>query len=75
MHQDYGLGIRPGIIASDINVQDIYNNINKLIEDDPRFAGLDSLQISLNGPTLSISMGVTLAGQNGVFPITFELPA
>jgi hypothetical protein len=74
MHPDYGLGIRAGIMSSDVNVQDIYNNINKLIEEDPRFQGLDSLQISLNGPTLTISMGVVLAGQNGVFPLTFELP-
>lgn len=74
-HPDFGLGIRAGIMASDINVQDIYNNINKLVEEDPRFAGLDSLQITLNGPVLSISMGVQLAGQNGVFPLTFELAA
>jgi len=74
-HPDYGLGIRAGIMASDLNVQDIYNNINRLIEEDPRFQGLDSLQISLNGPVLSISMGVVLAGQQGVFPLTFDLPA
>lgn len=75
VHPEYGLGIKPGIMASDLNVQDIYNNINKLIEEDPRFQGLDSLQISLNGPVLSISMGVVIAGQNGVFPLTFELAA
>lgn len=74
LHSDFGLGIRAGIMSSDVNVQDIYNNINKLIEEDPRFQGLDSLQIQLNGPTLSISMGVVLSGQNGVFPLTFELP-
>lgn len=73
-HPDYGLGIRPGISSADINVQDIYNNINKMIEEDPRFSGLDSLQISLNGPILSISMGVALAGTQGVFPLTFDLP-
>lgn len=72
-HPEFGLGIRAGIISSDVNVQDIYNSINKLIEEDPRFQGLDSLQISISGPVLSISMGVTLAGQQGVFPITFEL--
>lgn len=74
-HPDYGLGIRAGIMSSDVNVQDIYNSINKMIEEDPRFQGLDSLQISLKGPTLTISMGVMLAGQQGVFPLTFELAA
>ncbi len=75
MHPDYGLGIRAGMMNSDVNVQDIYNSINKLIEEDPRFQGLDSLQISIKGPVLSISMGVMLAGQNGVFPLNFELAA
>lgn len=72
-HPEYGLGIRAGIMNSDISVQDIYNSINKLVEEDPRFQSLDSLQVDLSGPTLTISMGVTITGQNGVFPLTFEL--
>ncbi len=75
LHPEYGLGLTPGMMNSDVNVQDIFNSINKLIEEDPRFQGLDSLQINLRGPTLSISMGVQLAGQSGVFPLTFELAA
>lgn len=71
-HPEFGLGIRPGTISSDIDVQDVYNSISKLIEEDQRFQGLDSLQIVLNGPTLSINMGVILAGVQGVFPLTFE---
>lgn len=73
LHPEYGLGLRVGMMSSDVNVQNIFNSISKLIEEDPRFAGLDSLQISLNGPTLSISMGILLPGNNGVFPLTFEL--
>jgi hypothetical protein len=73
LHPDYGLGIRAGIINSEINVQDIYNSIQSLIAADPRFQGLDSLQIAINGPMLSISMGVILSGIQGVFPLTFEL--
>lgn len=74
-HPQFGLGIKPGVMSSDVNVQDIYNSITKLVEEDPRFQGLNSLQISLNGPVLSISMAVTLAGQQGVFPLTFTLAA
>lgn len=73
-HPSFGLGLKAGISIADLNVQDIYNSINKMIEEDPRFLGLDSLQVSIQGPVLSISMAVTIAGQNGVFPITFELP-
>lgn len=72
-HPEFGLGLRPGTINSEIDVQDIFNSINKMIEDDPRFQGLDNLQISINGPTLSISMGVMITGQNGVFPLSFQL--
>ena len=72
-HPEFGLGIRPGTINAEIDIQDIFNSINKMIEDDPRFQGLDNLQISINGPTLSISMGVMIAGQNGVFPLSFQL--
>ena len=75
LHPDFGFGIRPGTINADVDVQEIYNSINKLISEDPRFQGLSTLQINLNGPTLTISMAVQLAGQNGVFPITFELSA
>lgn len=73
-HSNFGLGLKSGNMNSEIDVRNIYSNINKLIEEDPRFQGLDSLQIILNGPTLSISMGVMIAGQNGVLPLTFELP-
>lgn len=75
MHPEYGLGIRAGIMSSDIDIQDIYNSINRLVESDPRFRGLASLQVNLDGPTLTISMGVNIAGQSGVFPITFEFAA
>lgn len=74
-HPEYGLGLKAGVMTSEVNLQDIYNSLNKMIEEDPRFQGLDSLQIEINGPTLSISMGVNLPGQTGVFPVTFQLPA
>ena len=74
-HPEFGLGLSPGILSSEVNVQEIYNSINELILEDPRFQGVESLQISLDGPTLNISMGVLLAGTQGVFPVTFQLAA
>jgi len=73
-HPEFGMGIRPGVMTSEVDVQDIYNSINKMIEDDSRYQGLDSLQITINGPTLSINMGVMIAGQQGVFPLSFQMP-
>lgn len=73
-HPEFGLGVKPGVMTSEVDVQDIFNSINKMIEDDPRFQGLDNLQIAINGPTLSINMGVMIAGQQGVFPLSFQMP-
>jgi hypothetical protein len=75
LHPSFGLGIRAGIMNSEFNIQDIYDDINTLIEQDPRFQGLSGLQISLDGPTLTISMGVVLAGSQGVYPVTFQMAA
>ncbi len=75
LHPEFGFGIRPGTINADIDVQEIYNSINNMIIEDPRFQGLSGLQVSLDGPTLTISMAVTLPGQQGIFPITFQLVA
>jgi hypothetical protein len=73
VHPEFGLGLTVGTMNSDITVQDIYNSLTKLIEEDPRFQGLDNLQVTLNGPTLNLNMGVVLAGQQGVFPVNFNL--
>lgn len=73
LHPTFGIGLKPGMSNSDLDVQEIYNSITSLVEADSRFAGLDSLQIQLNGPTLSVSMSVIIAGQNGIYPITFTL--
>lgn len=73
VHPEFGLGIKVGTINSETTVQDLYNSLTRLIEEDPRFQGLDGLQVTLNGPTLNLSMGVVLAGQSGVFPVNFNL--
>lgn len=75
LHSNFGLGVRSGIMSSDVTVQGIYDSISEMIDEDPRFQGLESLQIQINGPTLTISMAVSLAGIQGVFPVTFDLAA
>jgi hypothetical protein len=74
-HPEFGLGIRPGTVNSTIQIQDLYTSINEMIKQDPRFSEVSNLQIIMIGPTLSISLGVVLAGDQGVFPLTFELTA
>jgi hypothetical protein len=73
LHPNFGLGIKPGIMNSEIQIQELYDSINKMIQQDQRFQGVTNLQISSNGPTLQISIAVAISGQTGVFPVTFTL--
>lgn len=74
-HPGFGLGIQPGIINSELTAQDIFEDMNEQVQADPRYQGIQSLQIAINAGTLSVSMGVVIAGNQGVFPVTFEITA
>jgi hypothetical protein len=73
LEPNFGLGVVPGESAADVQIQDLYNQINNMILQDSRFTGISKLQISLSGPVLAISVAVTIPGQNTVFPVTFAL--
>lgn len=74
-HPGFGLGLQPGIISSEVTAQSIFEDMNELIKDDPRFQGIATLQIEIDGPKLTVAMSVNLAGNQGVFPVTFEITA
>jgi hypothetical protein len=74
-HTEFGFGAKAGIINADLNAQDLFDDINKMIIDDPRYQGLAFLEIEIDGPTMSINVGVNLAGQEGVLPLTFQVQA
>jgi len=69
----FGLNVTAGASSSQVQLQNLYNSINDMITQDPRFAGVSNLQITLNGPILGINVGVQLPGQTGVLPISFAL--
>jgi len=73
LHPQFGFGVSPGTSVSDLNVQNLYNQINTLIQQDPRFQGVDNLQIQVTPPELLISLNISIVGQTGVFPITFKI--
>lgn len=75
LNPDFGLGFRIGTMNSDVNAKDLYNQIVTLITNDPRFQGVTGLQVTLDGPSLGVNLGVQIAGQTGVFPIGFTLPS
>ena len=72
-HPNFGLNVRVGSIGSELQLQDLYNSINDMITQDPRFQGVSNMQITQNGPVLGISLGVQLPNQSGVFPVSFAL--
>jgi len=72
-HPEYGLGITPGTSVADIAAKDIFNDVNQMITQDPRFSSLDRLVFKIKAPVLEISMSVRLAGSNGLFPIDFKV--
>lgn len=73
-HPEFGLGLKAGIMNSDLEIQDTFDSLNKLIQQDPRFDGINTLEVNLNGPTLALNMAIALAGLQGVFPVSFSLP-
>jgi hypothetical protein len=74
-HLDFGLGVRPGVSVADIDNGILLADLNQMIQADPRFDGIDRMQIRLEGPKLEINLAVRLAGNNGVLPITFDVPS
>jgi hypothetical protein len=74
LNPTFGLSLAPGAMISDTSATTIYNQISNLITSDPRFTGLTGFQVNLSPPSAIINLSVQLAGIQGVFPISFQLP-
>lgn len=74
-HTNFGSGLRPGASNADVSAQNVYNSISALIAQDPRYAGIESLEVILEGPILRVNLSVFIANGLGVFPISFQLAA
>lgn len=72
IHPDFGLPIKPGTSTSDTVLKEIYNSISKMIKQDSRFSGISKLQLLLTRNTLTINLAVSIPGQTGIFPVSFE---
>lgn len=70
---DFGMGIKPGVSVSDIVIEESLNNLRSMILADPRFSGIEKIEMNILPPDLSITIVVTLAGGRGVFPINFTV--
>jgi hypothetical protein len=72
-HPSFGLGINPGIMTSDLEIKELFKSINSMVTRDSRYAGVDQMQVRLNGPILEIGLLIELANRMGVVPITFMI--
>ena len=71
----FGLGVKAGISVADLNIQQLYKQVSAQITADPRFSAVTNLQIRATPPTLTISVGVQVAGSTGVYPVSFSVAA
>lgn len=74
-HPNFGSGLRQGASLADTTATDIYNTISALIAQDTRYSGIQSLQVDVDGPVVSVNLSVFVANGLGVFPISFRLSA
>jgi hypothetical protein len=72
-HPNYGLGVSPGTSHADILAGDIFDDMRDMIEQDPRFSGIERLILDIKGPVLSIKAEIALIGNRGLLPINFEV--
>jgi hypothetical protein len=68
----FGLGLRAGINKADISSGEVFEEIQTMILADPRFAGIEKMEISIEGPSLIISLSIVLANNLGIVPLTFQ---
>lgn len=73
-HPSFGLGIKPGLSTADISSAGIFKEIGSMILADNRFNSIKSLEVSIDGPVLSINLQVELKNNLGVVPINFTIP-
>jgi len=73
-HPDFGLGVTPGINSADFTASDLFQEIGSMVLADGRFASIQSLTVSVDGPNLSINLQVKLRDNLGVVPINFTIP-
>jgi hypothetical protein len=72
-HPTYGAGLNVGVSNADLKNSDVIRQIIQSIQNDPRFGDIINLTIERKGPKFAISLAVSLANGNGVFPISFVL--
>jgi hypothetical protein len=71
-HPEFGAGIKSGLNIADLNSTQLYDSIKESILADKRFSSIKSMELVLNGPTLTINLSVGY-NKNEVLPLSFSV--
>jgi hypothetical protein len=71
-HPEFGAGIKSGLNIADLNSTQLYDKIKEAILTDKRFSSIKSMELVLNGPTLTINLSVGY-NKNEVLPLSFSV--
>jgi hypothetical protein len=72
-HPDFGLGIPKGTNTADMDAEQLLRAATNLFKGDPVLGDIQAASVTKNGPTVSISVAVSLAGSNQVIPIMVQI--
>lgn len=72
-HPTFGAAVPVGTSFADFSSGQVYNNMLRSVQEDPRFAGLDKLNIEIVPPSMKMSLSARIANGLGIFPLSFNL--
>jgi hypothetical protein len=70
---DFGLGLKPGVNVSEIDIENILIDLRDMVLQDSRFSDIENIELNVLPPTVSISINAVLADGKGIFPINFSV--
>jgi hypothetical protein len=70
---EFGLGLKPGISVADADIQNILKDLRDMVTQDPRFEGVENIELNILPPEVSITINAKLINGNGIFPINFSV--
>ena len=72
-HRDIGLPLSIGLSLADFKATDVVSSIKETLSQDSTFSRVDYINVNQNGPSVSIKIGVVIAGTAMTLPLTYTL--
>ena len=72
-HPEVGFAVKPGTSTADITAQEMLKAVQASFVGDPTFNGINFASVTMNGPVLSISLGVGVSGVSHYVPVSFAI--